>query len=402
MTRTRGFVSCLAALALVSVWLAAPAAAAPAAQVHCGEVITRSVRLANDLVDCPRHGLVIGAANITVDLNGHTVDGDGTLFDPCPVDEPCNSGIANSGLRNGLPINGSGFPGVTIKDGSVTEFAEGGIYITGTHDNVVRSVRTSSSEHESDGVHLRNCTHCRIENSSASDFSVGMVVERSSDVTVANNDIHDNRVFAGLVVALSHDVTVMSNRVHDNGDSDGIALVDDADDNVVRRNDVFANAGGIGMANGSDHNLVTDNNVYENAFVGVYAVDGVGNAIVRNTVARNSDGFEGGIHLVADPGASGTEVTGNTLSANHGDGIVVDDGNSDTLIERNHADGNTDDGIDVQSAATTVTGNTANGNGDLGIEAVPGVVDGGRNRASGNGNPLQCVNIVCSADPAHP
>ena len=61
----------------------------------------------------------------------------------------------------------------------------------------------------------------------------------------------------------------------------------------------------------------------------------------------------------------------------------------------NTATGNADDGIDVQSAATTLTQNTANANDDLGIEALPGVTDGGGNMASGNGNALQCTNVFC-------
>jgi hypothetical protein len=112
--------------------VASPAPAIPRVTVTCGQIITRDTKVANDLIDCPRHGLVIGAANITLDLNGHTIDGNGVIFEPCPVDEPCNAGIANSGIRDGRPINGRGFDGVTIANGTVREFAEGGIYITGT------------------------------------------------------------------------------------------------------------------------------------------------------------------------------------------------------------------------------------------------------------------------------
>ena len=41
--------------------------------VHCGDIVTQSVRLADDLADCPADGLVIGADNVAVDLNGHTL-----------------------------------------------------------------------------------------------------------------------------------------------------------------------------------------------------------------------------------------------------------------------------------------------------------------------------------------
>ncbi len=395
MERRRAGVSFLLAVASVSVWLAAPAEAAPAGQVTCGQVITQSVKLANDLVDCPRHGLVVGAPNITIDLNGHTVDGNGTLFDPCPADEPCNAGIANSGVRNGRPFNGHGFPGVTIKNGAVTQFAEGGVYIVGTSDNIVRGLRTATSAFESDGVHLRDCTRCRIEDTSATAFSFGIVVERSNDVRVSNSDVHHNQ-FGGIGVFLSQAVTVAGNRVHDHADADAIVVAAGSQGNTVRSNTVFANGGGIGMSDASDHNVVVDNAVRDNTFVGIYSVGSTGNQILRNRVSGNGDGSEGGIHVVADPGNADTVVSGNTVNANHGDGILVDDGNTGTVLERNQANRNTDDGMDVDSASATLRGNDARNNGDLGIEAVAGVTDGGRNRAGGNGNPAQCVNIACS------
>jgi len=53
-----------------------PAPPVPAA-VTCGQELTASVRLTNDLTNCPGDGLVIGAPRIVVDLDGHTVDGVG-------------------------------------------------------------------------------------------------------------------------------------------------------------------------------------------------------------------------------------------------------------------------------------------------------------------------------------
>jgi hypothetical protein len=57
--------------------------------VTCGDVITTDTTLDSDLLDCPGHGIVIGAPGITLDLNGHTVDGDG---DPRPPHLGCDTG----------------------------------------------------------------------------------------------------------------------------------------------------------------------------------------------------------------------------------------------------------------------------------------------------------------------
>ena len=64
-----------------------PRAAEPAA-VACGQVLTASTLVTNDLSECPADGLVIGAAGIVVDLGGHTVDGVG-LGSGVPIDGHC-------------------------------------------------------------------------------------------------------------------------------------------------------------------------------------------------------------------------------------------------------------------------------------------------------------------------
>ena len=43
-------------------------------QPSCGDTITVSTTLVADLVNCPNNGIVIGADNITLDLNGHVIE----------------------------------------------------------------------------------------------------------------------------------------------------------------------------------------------------------------------------------------------------------------------------------------------------------------------------------------
>src|SRR5262245_64934471 len=72
------------------------AAVAPT-PVSCGQVLTVSTVVANDLSECPEHGLVAGAPGIEIDLAGHTIDGVGL-----------GAGVLNEG-----------FDGVTISSGTV-------------------------------------------------------------------------------------------------------------------------------------------------------------------------------------------------------------------------------------------------------------------------------------------
>jgi hypothetical protein len=65
------------ALVLVGAVVPASAAAAPTETVTCGEVITHSIVVANDLNSCgfEKPVLTVGADHITIDLNGHSLFG---------------------------------------------------------------------------------------------------------------------------------------------------------------------------------------------------------------------------------------------------------------------------------------------------------------------------------------
>ena len=85
------------------------------ASVSCGQLITQSVLVQNDLLDCLGDGLVVGASNITIDLNGHTLDGTGL-----------GAGVLNNGFDN-----------VTITNGTIQEFDFGVQLNAGTSLNVI-------------------------------------------------------------------------------------------------------------------------------------------------------------------------------------------------------------------------------------------------------------------------
>src|SRR5215207_2731831 len=99
--RHHGFSATLASLALVVTLTEAGAVVgvsqALAGPVSCGDTITTDTTLDGDLIDCPNNGIIIGADDITLDLNGHTVSGDGEPFEQCPRREFCDVGVLNVG-----------------------------------------------------------------------------------------------------------------------------------------------------------------------------------------------------------------------------------------------------------------------------------------------------------------
>src|ERR671937_1865087 len=94
--RTVGSLVAIVALAAASV-MVFEGSAASAAAVHCGDTITTDTTLHKDLVNCPNNGIVIGADNVTLDLNGHRIDGNGMLVHKCQKGEDCDVGIDNPG-----------------------------------------------------------------------------------------------------------------------------------------------------------------------------------------------------------------------------------------------------------------------------------------------------------------
>jgi hypothetical protein len=94
---------------------AGPALAqAPLTTVHCGQTLTSSVRLANDLANCSGPGLVVGADGITVDLNGHTIDGTVDTAPDCSLPPFGTPGIDTGGHNH-----------LTIENGTVQHFLNG-------------------------------------------------------------------------------------------------------------------------------------------------------------------------------------------------------------------------------------------------------------------------------------
>src|SRR5829696_9600328 len=118
--RMRLLVAVLVAIGATAGAMVVGGGKALASHVSCGDTITADTTLDSDLVNCPNHGIVIGADDVTLDLNGHLVDGDGTPAAGCdPQKEPCDFGLFNDG-----------HDGVTVMHGSVREFQTGVLFGT--------------------------------------------------------------------------------------------------------------------------------------------------------------------------------------------------------------------------------------------------------------------------------
>jgi large repetitive protein len=383
-----------------------------ASHVGCGDTITTDTTLDSDLIDCPNNGIVIGADNITLDLNGHTIDGDATPVDPCPEGQACDVGVVNLAGHDRLTIRGG-----TIQQFGVGVLVEGGAAHTRLH-------QLAANDNTDFGIIVAESTDSVIEQTSMSDNGTsGLILAASRGALVARNSVSGSHGYA------LNFFEVEDSRIQDNkldGNDHGLQMVAGSSGNIIRRNVVSHSAGSsIDLGDGAVANRIERNRLIDNGD-GIIVVEVQDTLISRNILTgTGSFGFPdtGGFGIVVD-GADRTTldrniltggrgpaifvtvleaptvpednvVSRNVVTSNLGDGILVDSGATGTLLVRNIASRNGDDGIDVDVPATTLTHNIANRNRDLGIEAVPGVIDGGGNRAAGNGNPAQCTNIEC-------
>ena len=352
----------------------------------CGDTITTDTTLIADLVDCPSNGLVIGADDITLDLNGHTIDGDGALVDPCE-DETCDVGVDN----------GAGYSNVTVVGGTVKEFGFG-IRVGGGDDN--RLSRLTVTDNILAGILVFESTHLRVEHNAVTrngldtDFS-GIAAFAMADGVLVRNRVADNGDI-GLFAEGIDGNRIVGNTFSGNPEA---GLLFEGSGNVVSRNRLIGGADGIVLAG-------DDNAVSRNHITGVPGCPGCGFGIsfeggFRNVFERNHITRTGwGIRIDAFTGlARDTVISKNVVRRVVEDGIVVDQEQvgpvENTLVQRNLVLRAGDDGIDVNSPSTTISGNVAVRNHDLGIEAVPGVIDGGGNHAAANGDPRQCTNVSC-------
>ena len=347
-------------------------------QPQCGETITADTTLDSDLVDCPNNGIVIGADDITLDLNGHRIDGDNELVEPpCPLGEFCDSGVVND--RH---------DGVKIEGGSTRAFGVGVLVLRSRESRVVD---ISSSKNVLFGAMIIRSSRSVIRDSSLSNNIApegdGIGLFGADHIRIVDNSIQDNAGPGIHIDGSAHNLIKGNQFGHDSP-----ALLIDSDDNEVRHNRVVRGTG-ILVGRGDD-NLIVGNRV-SRADDALAVENGRGNLVARNVVI-DARGY--GIRLgIGNPllGGGHNIVRRNLVKRSADDGFRVFAKDGHSLLRRNVAVGAGDDGFAIRSRTTKLAGNRAKRNADLGIATVRGVIDGGGNRASGSGDDRQCTHVRC-------
>ena len=347
--RTLRETTLLARIAIAAAALAALLAPAPAVAkkpaISCGDVVTGTVKLESDLVDCPGDALIVGADDVTIDLEGHTIDGTG-------------AGAFHVGINNE-----AGHDGLAVRNGTIQEF--------------FKAISSGLPGSTADGGRVRNVLflHNRF----------GMTAFGDGNRLCRNAAIGPGGPASSGGISVSGNGNwLLGNTVIGTNE----ALVANGSDNDVERNVSSGNEVGIaaGVGTGSD---VEHNSITGSSATGILLNDFDGGDVSRNLVAN---GAANGIDVLL--GSEGNRIRRNAVLSNAGTGIFIEPGSAANALERNVASGNGGDGVTVLDPLTLLVRNAANGNGGYGIQAVPGTL-GGNNRAHGNGNPSQCLNVSC-------
>jgi parallel beta-helix repeat protein len=334
----RAIVLAAAAAALLTV--GATSALAKKKTVSCGDVITHSIHVKNDLIDCPGDGLVIGAANIRVDLGGHVIDG---------VSNPAADGIGNTG----------GFDNVVIRHGKIQQFQQG-VHLVNTSKNKLELLRVRQTFR---GIELGSSDHARIVHNTVSANFDGIHLVGSD-----SNRISHNRVF--------------------NNTASAIVLITGSDSNKVDHNTAHDNASWGITSDFSASNVYDHNRLVRNHIAGIEPFHATNLKITHNTLTGNRIGIE----LFT---TTGSLIRANRIRTSVGDGIHSFMASTGNLFAGNTSNRNGANGIDVANSGNTLKRNSANRNGNLGVFAAPGNTDGGGNKAHHNGNAAQCVGVPC-------
>ena len=353
---------------------------ASASPVNCGDKIKTDTKLHRDLVNCPNNGIVIGADDITLDLNGHTIDGNDKLVGQCGRREVCDTGVDNTG----------GHAGLVIVDGKIRQFGFG-VLVGGAKENSLR--RVTSADNHFNGLTVFGSDHFRlsesrvVRNGLTVDYP-GVAMFDSGHNRIVRNQLSGNADI-GLYAIGVDQTRVARNRMARNPE---VGLLLEGDGNRIARNRMFRD--GVGIAFSGDGNLADQNRVASSREAGISFEGGDHNLVAHNQVRRSHrDGILQG--SFATKGRDNAFVKNRVRGAGR-DSLRVARKVDGLLLERNRVGGARDDGIDARSNSTELTGNRSQHNGDLGIKAVRGALDGGGNVARSNGDPRGCTHVACN------
>jgi parallel beta-helix repeat protein len=229
--------------------------------VECGDRITTSITVSNDLTDCPDKGLELDGFNIVVNLGGHTIDG-------------------APGSTYGIEIQD--VDGVTVTNGKITGFDLAG-------------VNSNPFPYDDGAV----STGIKIQNLRVWDNGNGIFLRRNAGAVVSGNAVFANSQHGIYVFEGSNAARLAGNSATGNG-SNGVNVAEAAGVRVQATKAVSNGGSGIGVDASAAATELTANTSNGNVDDGLRVDD------PSATLGDNTANFNGDLGIAAVPGVGGT------------------------------------------------------------------------------------------------
>ena len=332
----------------------------------CGMHVTTSITLGADTPVCTNtSGIFVDADDVTINLNGHRVHG--------------NGGAATVG------ISAVGRNNISIMNGVVQSFEFGLV----TSGQKLKVVNVEFRGHGAGGA-LVGGSGVVVSNSVfVSNSGTGLFLQDGTPAAKVSTSFFVNNDGAGL---LSHAANAVLATLTSTHNSNGGLQLESGGNARVSGGTFAGNADGIVVVNGAVPTTITKTAAFGNANEGIETVaTGVGVAIASNSVAGNGE------HGIRVAGTTDQNVlTKNAVVGNGSNGLFVENLVLATSVAGNTAVGNANFGIKVDTASGTLTKNAAVANLGIGIATAPTATDGGGNKARDNAGVADCLPpITC-------
>ena len=208
---------------------ASAATITPITNPACGEVVQGSVNLTANL-NCTGDGLIVGADNTVINLNGYTLTGPGQQSSKVGIVVPNNDNIMISG------------PGV-IKG------FQAGILATGSNNVQIKSIILTGNEI---AVFTTGSTNTQVQENIMKNNNLGVASHSSKGASLMSNLITGNEL-AGVTLVNTHKAIIAANNIE--GGQNGLFLDAQSSENTINMNNVLHNVIDLNNANGLAPNI---------------------------------------------------------------------------------------------------------------------------------------------------
>jgi nitrous oxidase accessory protein NosD len=217
---------------------AATPASAAVTNPACGEVVQGNVNLTANL-KCSGDGIIVGADNVNINLNGYSIIGPGQQSSKVGVVIPNNNNIMVMG------------PGV------ISGF-QAGILATGSNNVQVKNIILKNNEI---AVFTTGSTNTQVSDNIINNNNLGVASHSSRGASLMSNLINNNQL-AGVTLVNTHKAIITANNIE--GGQNGLFLDAQSSENTINMNNVLHNVIDLNNANGLAPNInvnsYSDNN----------------------------------------------------------------------------------------------------------------------------------------------